>query len=223
MSLAVPEPAPRVLALVDRALDLQAPLVERHVDRLRRQRPDASPAQIVKRLDAEFRTATISAGTGVGAAAAAPGVGTAAALALSGGEVVGFLNATALYVLSRAAVHDVALTEIERRRTLVLAVMLGQAGAASIQQVAERTGPHWARAVVRRIPMSQIRAVNKVMGRNFVTRYGTRSGVVVLGRVVPFGIGALIGGGANALASHGIIKAADAAFGPAPSTWPDEP
>ncbi|GAB4062535.1 hypothetical protein GCM10028777_02590 [Angustibacter speluncae] len=216
---AVASAAHPALALLDKALSLQAPLVERHIARLRRTRPDAPPSEIVKRLNGEFRAATISAGTGVGAAAAAPGVGTAVALALSGGEALAFLNATALYVLSRAAVQGVPLQDIERRRTLVMAVMLGEAGAKSVQQVAERTGQHWARQLVKSIPASRLTAINKVLGRHFVVKYGTKQGIVVLGRVVPFGIGAVIGGASNAVFSQGIIKAGNVAFGPAPKAW----
>lgn len=210
---------PKALALLDKALTLQGPLVEWHVARLRRNRPDAAPAEIIKRLNAELRMATIGAGAAVGAAAAAPGVGTAAAVALSGGEALGFLNATALYVLSRAQVQGVAVHDIDRRRTLVMAVMLGEAGASSVQKVAGRTGKHWAKQIVKNIPPEKILAVNKVLGRHFVTKYGTKQGIVVLGRVIPFGIGAVIGGTANAVFSQGIIKAADRAFGDAPATW----
>jgi hypothetical protein len=216
------EVMPQALAILDKALSLQAPLVDRHIERLRRNRPDATPADVTKRLNAEFRAATISAGAGVGAAAAAPGVGTAAALALSGGEALGFLNATALYVLARSAVHGVPVHDVERRRTLVMAVMLGESGAKSVQAVAERTGQHWARLLVRGIPQTKINAINKVLGRHFVTKYGTKQGIVVLGRVIPFGIGAAIGGAANAAFSQGIIKASDGAFGAAPATWETE-
>ena len=126
---------------------------------------------------------------------------------------------TALYVLCRAHLHGIPLHDIERRRTLVMGVMLGEAGAKSVEQVAERTGQHWARLIVSGIPQARINAVNKVLGKNFVTKYGTKQGIVVLGRVIPFGIGAVIGGAANAAFSQGIIKAANRAFGDAPADW----
>ncbi len=207
------------LELLDRALSVQTPLVARHLARIRRNRPDASPRQVTKRLNVELRAATVAAGSGVGAVAAAPGVGTGVALALSGGEAIAFVNATALYVLSRSELHGVPLEDIERRRTLVMAVMLGEAGSKSVQKVAERTGQHWARHLVKNIPQAKIHAVNKVLGRHFITKYGTKQGILVLGRVIPFGIGAAIGGTANAVFSQGIIKAADRAFGPTPTTW----
>lgn len=204
------------LALLDKALALQAPLTEHHIARLRRRRPEATPREIVGRLNVELRAATISAGAGVGAAAAAPAVGTGLALALSGAEAVAFLNATVLYILARGEVQGIMIEDVERRRTLVMAVMLGDAGAKGVGKVAERTGQHWARQVVGGIPTAKILAVNKLLGRNFVTKYGTKQGIVVLGRVIPFGIGAVIGGTANAIFSQGIITASNRAFG-APS------
>jgi hypothetical protein len=140
---------------------------------------------------------------------------------VSGGETVAFLNATVLYILARAEVQGIKIQNVERRRTLVMAVMLGDAGATGIGQVAERTGQHWAGQIVRGIPQSKINAINKVLGRHFVTKYGAKKGVVVLGKVVPFGIGAVIGGTANGLFSQGIIKAADRAFGAPSRSWED--
>ena len=209
-----------LLATVDKALSIQQPAIEAHINRVRKGRPDASPAEIISRLNKQLIAATTSSGAGVGAAAAAPAVGTSVAVALSAGETVAFLEAAALYALAIAEIHGVHVADLERRRTLFFAIMLGEGGAASVQKVAERTGQHWARQFVQRIPMSQINAINRVLGRNFVTKYGTRQGIIVLGRVVPFGIGAVIGGTANAAMSTMIIRSARRAFGPPPVHWP---
>lgn len=208
-----------ILKGVDRALTIQQSAIDGHLKRVRQSRPNATPAEIIKRLDRQLLAVTASSGAGVGAAAAAPGVGTTAAVALSAGESVAFLEAAALYTLSLASIHGVHVADLERRRTLFLAVMLGEGGSKAVNKVAERTGQHWARQVVQRIPMSQIHAINKVLGRNFVTKYGTKQGIVVLGRVVPFGIGAAIGGGANAAMSAMVIRSARRAFGPPPRGW----
>ena len=61
--------------------------------------------------------------------------------------------------------------------------------------------------------------MNKVLGHNFVTKYGMKQGIVVLGKVVPFGIGAVIGGTANGLFSQGIVSASNRAFGAASRSW----
>ncbi len=72
------------------------------------------------------------------------------------------------------------------------------------------------------MPLSTIKQINKVLGRNFVTRYGTTQGILVLGKVVPFGIGAVIGGGANLLIAETTVRTTRHAFGPAPTVWPAE-
>ncbi|SMD09462.1 hypothetical protein [Lentzea albidocapillata] len=73
------------------------------------------------------------------------------------------------------------------------------------------------------MPTATLKQINKVLGRNFITKYGTRQGIVVLGRAVPFGIGALIGGGANATMAALAVRASRRAFGPAPESWPAQP
>ncbi|HEX5568366.1 MAG TPA: hypothetical protein VFY14_15825, partial [Streptomyces sp.] len=82
------------------------------------------------------------------------------------------------------------------------------------------TGQHWGRQIVAKVPAETLRQVNKILGRNFITKYGTKQGIIVLGRVAPFGIGAVIGGGANAAIATLTVKASRRAFGPPPTSWP---
>ncbi|HEX8864703.1 MAG TPA: hypothetical protein VF821_03515 [Lentzea sp.] len=169
-----------------------------------------------------YVSALASTGAAVGGAAAAPGVGTGIALALSAGEALSSLELSTLYVLSVAEVHGVPLDEIERRRTLVLGILLGESGSKTIGKVAERTGQHWARQLVSAVPTATLKQINKVLGKNFITKYGTKQGIIVLGRAVPFGIGAAIGGAANATVATLAVRATRRAFGPAPESWPEE-
>ncbi|MEV4134189.1 hypothetical protein AB0J72_18710 [Dactylosporangium sp. NPDC049742] len=81
-------------------------------------------------------------------------------------------------------------------------------------EVAERTGQHWGRQVVAKVPTETLRQINRILGRNFITRYGTKQGIIVLGRVAPFGIGAVTGGGASL-----AVRAARRAFGLPPAVW----
>ncbi|WP_394614753.1 hypothetical protein JNUCC0626_33565 [Lentzea sp. JNUCC 0626] len=207
---------------MDKAIGLQAPLVRKNIARARQRNPESTPAEVVSTLEKMYVSALTSTGAAVGGAAAAPGVGTGVALALSAGEMLSSLEMSALFVLSVAEIHGVPLDEIERRRTLLLGILLGESGSKTINKVAERTGQHWARHLVNAVPAEALKRINKVLAPNFITKYGTRQGVVVLGRVVPFGIGALIGGGANAAMAVIAVKAARRAFGPAPEAWPEE-
>ncbi|WP_207895536.1 MULTISPECIES: hypothetical protein [unclassified Curtobacterium] len=207
-------------AALDKALSVQGVVVAGNIARARQRNPEATPQQVVHTLENMYRTALAGTGAAVGAVAAAPGVGTAVGLALTGGEVLSSLELSALFALSVAEVHGVRVDELERRRTLVLGVVLGGGASQTIEKVAGRTGPHWAKAIVDAIPVSQLKQINKVLGQNFVTKWGTKQGIIVLGNVVPFGIGAVIGGGANLGMAELTVRAARRAFGPAPATWP---
>ncbi|MER7038510.1 hypothetical protein [Streptomyces microflavus] len=218
----VPEEAirgQRVLALLDKAVEAQSSLVRKNIARARQRNPEATPGQVIRNLERMYVSALTGSGAAVGGAAAAPGVGTGISLALSAGEALTSLEMSALFALSIAEVHGVPIDEIERRRTIVMGVMLGGSGTATIAGVAERTGQHWGRQVVAKVPVETLRQINKVLGKNFVTKYGTKQGIIVLGRVAPFGIGAMIGGGANAAIGALAVRAARRAFGPPPTSW----
>lgn len=224
---ALDEPVPtvavrgqQVLDLLDKAIDKQSPLVCKNIARARQRNPDATPAQVIRNLERMYVSALTGMGAAVGGAAAAPGVGTGVALALSAGEAFSSLELSSLYALSIAEVHGVPIDEIERRRTIVMGIMLGGTGSATIAKVAERTGQHWGRQVVAKVPVETLRQINRILGRNFVTKFGTKQGIIVLGRVVPFGIGAVIGGGANATIATLTVRAGRLAFGSPPTSWP---
>ncbi|MBO0914575.1 hypothetical protein J1C73_09760 [Streptomyces laculatispora] len=210
----------RALELLDKALAIQSPLVQRNIARARQRNPDASPAEVIRNLERLYVSALSGTGAAVGGSAAAPGVGTAVALALSAGEALSSLEMSVLFALSVAEVHGIPIDELERRRTIVMGILLGKSGSATIGKIAERTGQHWGRQVVASVPAQTLRQINKVLGRNFITKYGTKQGIIVLGRVVPFGIGAVIGGGANAAVATLAVRAARRAFGPPPGSWP---
>jgi hypothetical protein len=64
--------------------------------------------------------------------------------------------------------------------------------------------------------MSTIRQINRVLGRNFVTKYGAKQGVLVLGKALPFGAGAGIGAGGNLAFGMLTVRTTRLAFGPVP-------
>lgn len=209
----------RVLDLLDKAIDSQSVLVRKNIARARQRNPEATPAQVIRTLERMYVSTLTGTGAAVGGTAAAPGVGTGVALALSAGETFSSLELSALFALSLAEVHGIPIDEIERRRTIVMGIMLGGSGSATITKVAERTGQHWGRQIVAKVPVETLRQINKILGKNFVTKYGTKQGIIVLGRVAPFGIGAVIGGGANAAMATLTVRAGRRAFGPPPATW----
>ena len=96
---AIPRVPRLVFPLVDRAVRVQQPAVAAYVERLRRRRPDATPAEIVETIERQFLAAVTSTGAAIGGTATVPGIGTVSALALSAGETVAFLETSAVFVL----------------------------------------------------------------------------------------------------------------------------
>ena len=207
-------------AALEKAVALQQSSVRNYVRRLRRAHPDATPKDIIGDLETKYLIAASTSGGSVGTIAVIPGVGTGAALALSAAETAFFVETTALFTLAVAEVHGLPVYDLERRRTVLMAVLLGRSGTEVIRKAAPRTSRHWAKAITAAIPAQSIRNINKVLGHNFLTKYGTRQGVLVLGRALPMGIGAAIGGTAGALMSNGVMKATEIAYGKPPVDWP---
>src|SRR6516165_9776148 len=121
-----PKASTRALAqVIERSSRIQGPAAEAYVARLRRAHPAAGPAEIVTKLEKRFVSVLTASGAAVGATATFPGIGTLAAWSAAAGESAVVLEATALFVLALASVYGIPLDHRERRRALVLAVLVG--------------------------------------------------------------------------------------------------
>jgi hypothetical protein len=199
---------------IEKAINIQRPSVAGYLARLCRAQPNATPAEIIAVLEKQYLATVTGTGAAVGGAAAAPAVGTALALALSAGETALFLEATALFTLAVAEVHGIRVAEVERRRMLLSAIVLGDNGVILVEKMTSRTGQHWGDLLPAGIPLSSITAINKTLGRALVKRYGRKQGMVALGRLAPFGIGAAIGAAGNRAFGRTVVAASRRAFGP---------
>ncbi|WP_231951256.1 hypothetical protein [Nocardia terpenica] len=206
-----------VVALLDNGAKVQGPAVAKYVDRLRRAHPEESPAQIVDRLERQYLTTVTGSGTAVGATAAVPGVGTVASLAAMSAETAFFLEASAVFTLAVAAVHGIAPEDAERRRALVLAVVLGESGMQIVEQNVGRSAQNWGTLLANRIP--GIRGMNDSLLKRFVVQFIAKRSVLMVGKVIPAGIGAAIGGFGNRSLGKTVIANARGAFGAAPLSW----
>lgn len=210
-----------VVQLLDTGSRLQGPAVARYVDRLRRSHPDESPAQIIERLEKQYLLAVTGSGSAVGASAAVPGVGTMAALAAVSAETTFFMEASAVFTLAVASVHGITPQEQEQRRALVLAVVLGESGMQIVQKSIGTSAKNWGSAFANRIP--GLAAMNDSLLKRFIVRFITKRAALMAGKVVPAGIGAVIGGAGNRALGKQTISNARRAFGPAPAYWRDAP
>lgn len=207
-----------VKRVFEQALGKQRPLALAYVARLRRVHPDKSPSELSNIVRGWYLTAVTGTGAGAGAAAVVPNgwVQVPAAIA----DLASFLEASVFYVLTQAEIHGVHPEDAERRRLLVTAALIGDSAAkGALKPLLGKTVPYWGREIVKKIPMSAINAANKILGPRFITKYGTKQGILVLGKQIPAGIGILVGAAGNHTFGWFIINSSKKMLGPAPTSW----
>lgn len=218
-----PSVAARALSqIIERGARVQAPAVTAYVERLREHNPDATPAEIVAKLEKHYLAAVMASGAAVGSAAAFPGIGTLVALSAVAGETVVFLEATAVFVLATAEVYGIPAHHRERRRALVLAVLVGDDGRHAVADLlgTGRTSGAWISDGAASLPLPAVSQLNSRLLRYFVKRYTLKRGAIAFGKLLPVGIGAVVGGVGNRLMGRKIIANARQAFGNPPPRFP---
>jgi hypothetical protein len=218
---------PMMVRGIDRLLTVQRPVVLAHIRSIRRGRPNASPAEIIRTLERRYLTAVTTGGAAVGATAVVPAIGTGTSLALSAVETAGFLEASALFAQSVTEVHGIVVDDPDRARALVMTMVLGTAGTELVSQLAGQvTGnapartAFWGETITKNLPRAVMGPIADRIKRTFVKKFAVAQGTNVVGRLIPFGIGAAIGGGGNHLLGRQIVRTAREGFGPAPDTFP---
>jgi hypothetical protein len=204
---------------LEQAVAVQRAPVATYVARLRRARSGATPSEIIAMLEKQYLRTVTGTGAAVGGVAAAPGVGTLAALALGGGESAAFLEATALFALAVAEVHGIRIEDRERRRTLLLAVVLGDHASKLVQRTIRRESRHWGYLLPAGIPLTSISALNRTLVMWFLRKYARKQGLLMVGKIAPFGIGAAVGAKGNRVLGRQVVHNCSEVFGPAPVSF----
>ena len=218
-----PKRSARALAsIIERSSRIQGPAAAAYVDRLRRADPDAGPATIVAKLEKRYVTAVTASGAAVGSTAVLPGLGTLAALSAAAGETAVFLEATAFYALAIAAVYGVLTEDRERRRALVLSVLVGDDSKQAMSELigGGRTSGAWLSEGMASLPMPALSQLNSRLLKRAIRRFTLRRSALLIGKVLPVGIGAVIGAVGNRMAGKKIVRNARNAFGQPPARWP---
>jgi hypothetical protein len=218
-----PKASARALAhIIERSARIQGPAAAAYVERLRRADPGAEPAAIVSKLEKRYVAAVTASGAAVGSTAVLPGLGTLAALSAAAGETAVFLEATAFFALANAAVYGVSADDRERRRALVLSVLVGDDSKHAMAELLGpgRTSGAWLSEGVASIPMPALAQLNSRLLKRAVRRYTLRRGALLFGKLLPVGIGAIIGAIGNRMAGKKIVRNTRSAFGAPPARWP---
>lgn len=221
-----------------KAISVQRPVVLDYLKSVRREKPTASVADMLKELDRRYVTTVTTTSTGVGASAAIPGVGIPVALGLGVADLLFFYETSALYVLAVAELNGIEVSDAARARPLVFGMLLGEKsqsqvtalvfaaipGAPAVDQartMAAGALPNgWGQVLTQQLPDSALAPVLTVLTREAALQVGAKLGANTLGKAIPFGVGAVIGGVGSFTFGRDVVKAAHAAFPAPPIDFP---
>lgn len=220
---------PFTIRALDRVLAIQRPVVLAHLRSLRLRHPQSTTVEIVRMLERRYLAAVTTGGAAVGATAVVPGIGTGVTLALSGVETLGFLETTTLFAQSVAELHGMPVENPDRARALVLTLLLGQDGIDLVTQLARQAGgsgpdrnTHWGELVTKTLPKVALGPLVDRLKTSFLHRFVARGGASWLGKALPFGVGAAVGGAGNHILGRRIVVSSRQAFGMPPIDFPAE-
>lgn len=172
-------------------------------------------------MSRRYIAALATRGATAGGVGAVPGIGTATSLGASFGAALGFLELTALYAQSIAELAGLHTKTDQQAQALVMTIMLGEEGRELLQQAATSQpgsrfgtlGPSaWLASGLTGLTERAFSALANRFMRTLVRGEAVR----FLGRMVPFGIGAGIGGVANRNLARQVVIQTQETFGQLP-------
>lgn len=156
-----------------------------------------------------FRREVSALGAVTGAVAAAPGLGTASAASALIADMGWFTMRATDLIMTVGAVHGYVESTPEQRRSWVLAVLaFGEEASDRFLELAAEmdgqviAGEHVGQVVTSvvgsdAVTIDALRRINAELAAHVLTRYGSRRSLLAVGKLLPFGIGAAVGGSTN--------------------------
>lgn len=213
---------------LNHAVRIQTSGVEKYVERMRRQNPGANPAHLQEKLDAHFKNLATGSGGAAGLAAAVPGVGFFTGAAAVGAESLVFLDAAALYTAASAMLRGENIRDEERRRALILIAILGTPGTAIVDafigDARHNAGPSKkidtnVAAKINQVSLPGLNSINSQLLKMARTRFTKKLRTMWLGKLLPLGVGLVVGTVANRKLADQVIKNTRESMGPLPADF----
>jgi hypothetical protein len=204
----MPEPngeSPALIRLFEAAKLMPTPHeVGARIRQLRLANGEKSPRDLSRQA---IRSHTVRL-TGTGVVASLPGtipfVGTAAQVGVTGATITAelwtILRGLATMQLTVAGLHGHDLFAPERKDELLIVWGLETGAIVPATEAGKRLGTKIAiKQFNQKVSGQVFKKINQKLGTTVVTKWGAKRGGVAVGRLIPFGVGAAVGGGANYL------------------------
>ena len=183
------------------------------VHALRARRPTGSRSELADVIITRYRNELGGLGAASGAIAAVPGIGTAVMIAGSVSESGWSIVALGQMIMEIGVVYGHDARNVEERRAWVLAVLALALGVAEgLEEAAGLIVRRSGVAALKAMPTAQVARVNRLVAGRMLLRWGSAQAAIRLGNVIPFGVGAAIGVGANVVLVNVVGARAKAFF-----------
>ncbi|WP_022868808.1 hypothetical protein [Schaalia vaccimaxillae] len=204
-----------------KALDVPYNVSASSAEKLRAKYPDATPEQLVQIQNRRFKKRVTVESAAVGGVAAWPGIGTAVSFGASGAQLVAFVSEAAHHCMVVAHLYGIDIKDPAKRTALVLAALTGQEGAQVISLQVGVQAVSWFRDSFLNIRTISAERFNKLMMKWVQRKVLKSAAVSTVGRLIPFGIGAVVGWGVGASMANTAIEGLSVALGPVPNSFPE--
>lgn len=209
---------------LDHAVRIQTGAVENYVNWLRRNNPQASPADLQREMDQHFKRLATGSGGAAGLAAAFPGIGFVTGAAAVGAESLVFLDAAALYTTASAYLRGVDIRDPERRRALILVVVLGAPGTALVDMFIgdaqnKDNGDKNVASTLNKLSMPTLNTINTQLMKMAKSRLTKKLRTMWIGKILPLGVGVVVGTMANRKLADQVIENTRKSMGPIPAQF----
>ncbi len=172
-----------------------------------------SPQEKTSAIISRFKKELTLVGAATGAIAAAPIVGTATAAGALAADMAWFgMRATDLIMAIGAANGHTEATDEERRAWVLAVLAFGEdsaekfatlLGEVKAAEMAEGLSQRTAGVVTGdALTLDALRRINTDLAGQVVAKYGARRSALAIGKLLPFGVGAVVGGTAN----YGFVR-----------------
>lgn len=194
---------------LDRAAAVQSSVIIKYVEGLRKRHSLESPAQLQTYIDRHFLNIVSSTGAAAGASAAIPGVGFVTGTAAIGAESLIFLDAAAWYILASAYLRGDDITDEPRRRALILLVLTGSKGSAIVDTFlgdVDSMASVSAVTALSRFSGPTLSGINGRLTKAFTKQIVKKVKWAWVSKLMPLGIGAVLGTTANRKLARRVIN-----------------
>lgn len=226
---------------VFKAIAVQRPAATAYIKEIRRKKPNATPAEVMKTIESQYVATTTAASAAIGASASIPAVGIPIAIGLGVGDLIFFYETTALFALCMAELRGIPIDDPDRAKAIVLGALLGEkkrnkvtsmimtalpagatiaAGRGAAGVVASSASSKWGDLIAEQLPESALVPVTIVLAREAIAKGAVMGTVKISSKAIPV-IGAAAGAATSFYFGSSVVKSCRSGFSDPIETWPE--